>query len=281
MKSRKKYCFFNGKVGPISGLKISPYDLGILRGYGVFDVMCARNSKPFLLEEHWKRLQNSAGELGLRIPLGEESYKKMIGKLLELNGFKRSIVRTVLTGGEAKDGFTPDNKETFYVLIEKLDPLPRDVFVNGAKVITLEYLRDIPQAKITNYVAAIKNWKKRDENKALEIVYVKDGEALEASTSNLFIFKNGVLATPKNNILLGITRNLIVNLAKSNNVEVQERKVLLKELYSADEALLTATNKGIVPVVEVDGKKIGGGKVGENTKVLMGEFKKFVDSYYN
>ncbi|OGI17831.1 MAG: hypothetical protein A3J63_03485 [Candidatus Moranbacteria bacterium RIFCSPHIGHO2_02_FULL_40_12b] len=273
----KNYCYFNGKITTLEKIKISPYDLGVLRGYGVFDVMRAQNGKPFLFDEHWKRFVNSADELNLKIPINKKKYKILVELLLKKNHFKESIIRTVMTGGISENGFLySPKKETFYIIIEKFQPLPEEIFKNGAAVMTVEYERHIPHAKITNYVMAIKNQEVRIKNNALEIIYVKDGKALEASTSNFFIVKEGKIITPKEKILLGTTRNLSLKIAQKAGYKVQEREVKTEEIYSADEMFLTATNKDIVPVVKVDGKRIGTGKVGKITEVLMSDFGDFV-----
>jgi len=279
MTKEKGYGYFNGKITTLSEMKISPYDLGLLRGYGVFDVMRTQNGKPFLFEDHWKRLQNSAKELNLKLPVGKEEFKKNIRKLLKINSFDKSTIRTVLTGGLSRDGFTFENRETFYILIEKFKPLADEYFSRGVNVITLEYLRDIPEAKITNYIAAVKNQEEKKKKRALEIMYTHKGKVLEMSTSNLFVIKNGKLITPKRNILFGVTRKLIIKLAKKSGFNVREREIKISELFSAVEIFLTATNKNIVPVVKVDGKKIGNGKVGKVTIDLMGIFKEFAESY--
>lgn len=261
-------------------IKINPYDLGVLRGYGVFDVMRDVNGKPFLFNEHWKRFVNSAKELNLKIPINKKKYKILVERLLRINHFKKSIIRTVLTGGISENGFSySPEKETFYILIEKFQPLSGEIFKRGASVITVEYERHIPHAKITNYVMAIKNQEKRIKNNALEIIYIKDGKALEASTSNFFIAKKGRIITPKEKILIGTTRNLAIKLAQKAGYKVQEREVRTEEIYSADEMFFTATNKDIVPVVKVDGRKIGNGKVGEITRALMSNFGDFLKNY--
>lgn len=279
MVKKKRYGYLNGKITTLDKIKISPYDMGLLRGYGVFDVMRTQNGKPFFLDGHWKRLQNSAQELNLKVPVNKKEFQKIIIKLLKLNGFNESIMRTVLTGGASGDGFTFENRETFYILIEKFKPLAGEYFNRGADVITLEYLRDIPRAKITNYIAAIKNQKEKKKKRALEIIYTNRGKVLEMSTSNLFMVKKGKLITPKKNILFGITRNLVIELAKKNGFDIREREIKTGELFSADEVFLTASNKDIVPVVKVDGKKIGNGKVGKMTKELMTIFQEFAKKY--
>ncbi len=280
MRNKKLVHFFNGKKLPLEKIKINPYDLGLLRGYGVFDVMCTQNGKPFLFEEHWRRFQNSAKELGIALPMPKNKYQKILLDLLKNSRFEKFGIRTVLTGGTSSNGFDyQPGRETFFILIEKFKALPEKIYTDGARAITLDHNRDFARAKTTNYAAAINAQKKKEEAGALEIIYVKNGKALEASTSNFFIVKNGKLITAKDGILLGITRNLVVKLAKKNNFQVIEREIGEKEIYSADEIFLTATNKDVVPVVMVDGKKIGDGKVGEITREIMKIFSVFAEKY--
>jgi branched-chain amino acid aminotransferase len=272
-------CYFNGKIIPLTEAKINPYDLGILRGYGVFDVMTTVNGKPFLLDEHWKRFQNSAKKVGLKIPISKKKYKKILKKLIEINRYKKYTIRMILTGGMSSDTLTYCGKVTFYILAEKFAALPEKLYEKGAKVVTSEYQREMPEVKTANYLYAIKHQGKKQKNGALEMVYTYKNKALEAATSNFFIVKNNALITPKNNILAGITRNLVIRLARRKRYKVQERDVRVGELFSADEMFLTATNKDIVPVAKADNKKIGDGKAGKTTKVLMEEFKRFVEAY--
>jgi branched-chain amino acid aminotransferase len=274
----KQFAYYNGKIMPVSKISISPYDLGILRGYGVFDVMCTKNGKPLLLHDHWKRLVNSARELQLRIPVSEKAYKAIVQKLIKNNGHKESTIRTVLTGGVSADAFSI-GRETFYIMVEKFKPLPKEIFEKGAKVMTLEYQRHHPHAKITNYVMAIKNLKRKKQLGALEILFTKDGKALEASTSNFFIVKKKKLITPVDDILHGITKKLVISLAKKAKIPVVQRTVKVAELFTADELFLSASNKDIVPIIQVDNKKIGNGKPGNITRLLMDVFHDFSLKY--
>ena len=277
----KKYCYFNGKIIALNKVGINPYDIGLLRGYGVFDVMCTENKKPFLLDLHWKRLQDSAKELNLKIPIAKNEYKNILQKIIKLNGFPKSVIRTILTGGPSDNGFSYiSGNETFLILIEKFINLPKEIYSKGAKTITLKYNRQIPLTKTTNYITAIKHQKIKEKNKAIEIIYFQNGNFLEASTSNLFIIKNNLIITPKENILSGITRNLIIKLAKQKGINIEEREIPEKDFLAASEVFLTATNKGIVPIVKVDNRKVGNGQVGEITKLLMNTFNDFSNKYH-
>ncbi len=275
-----KIIFLNGQYLPLKRAGISPYDLGLLRGYGVFDVMKTVNSKPFLINDHWARFKKSAKTLDLRISVSDKKYFQVVNRLLRLNKIRGSaIIRTMITGGVSSDGITPEGKETFYVVINKLKPLPKEKYARGVKVITMEYQRDFPEAKVNNYVMAIKNIKTKKVKGAHEILYINKGKVKEGALSNFFIVKRGRLITPKESILIGVTRNLIIKFARRSGRKIIEKDIELLGLCSADEIFLTNTTKGIVPVVKVNNKKIGLGKPGKITGILMEELADYVKNY--
>ncbi|MEI6288598.1 MAG: aminotransferase class IV [bacterium] len=278
------YCYLNGKILPTTQAKISINDIGVLRGYGVFDILRTYNGRPFMIKDHLDRLGRSASLLNLRVPLSQTKLKEIIHKLLLKNKLKEARIRIVLTGGVSQNGFNYNPKTpTLFILIEKLEDLPRSLYENGAKLTTLEYQRDLPSAKIINYQMGIKSNHLKAKNNALEILYTKKGKVLEGVGSNIFIFKKNTLITPKDNILLGTTRNFVIKLATANHpspllgkdgkpFKVEEREVSVKELLGADECFITSITKDILPIVQIDDKKISHGKVGENTKKLMTAF---------
>ena len=274
------FCYFNGKIVPANSALICPDDLGVLRGYGVFDVMKTVNGKIFLFDEHFKRLSDSADYLGAELPVGKTEIERTIKKLIAKNKIKQASIRIVLTGGRSADAMHFNSQSpTFCVLVSEFRPLKEDLFKNGIKLATVNRGRDMAEIKTTNYIAAVKaiNERQKKEN-FFEILYVLDGSVLEASTSNFFAFVGDKLVAPKDNILKGITRNLVIKLARKE-FEVEERELKIEELALVKEAFITATNKDIVPVVKIDNFKIGGGKPGKNTKKLMQIFEEFVKSY--
>jgi len=273
----KGKCYFNGKICNFDQIKTHPYDIGMLRGYGVFDVMCTANGKPFLFDEHFARLKKFAQELKLPMPFSKTEFVDILQKLLQANDFPKSTIRTVLTGGVSANAFLP-GRPTCYILIEKFKALPKEYYEKGVGVVTLNFGRHLPKIKITNYVEAIRQQHLKKRKDDIEITYIKDGKVLENSMSNVFIFKGDTLVTAKEEILLGTTRNLIVKLAKKK-FKVEEREVTEKEFRAASEVFLTGANKDVVPVVRIDGKKIGDGKVGENTKVVMKLFREYYEKY--
>ena len=271
--------YFNGSLVDSKEVLISPYDLGLVRGYAVFDVMRTFNGKPFLGAEHYKRLRNSARGVGLTLPVSSVEFAAIVDNLLRLNGFPESRIRTVLTGGPSPDAYSPAGKETFFILIEKIVPLPEQVYSRGAKLISIEYYRECPGVKSTNYVAAMQHYREKARRGAIEILYTRQGMALEGSVSNLFMVKKGRLITPKDDILAGITRNFLIRLSKKEGIPVDERAISLKELLRAEEIFMTSSTKGIIPIVRVDGTRIGMGRVGKITGSIMKAFRKFTDTY--
>ena len=142
---------------------------------------------------------------------------------------------------------------------------------------TQDHVRFFPQVKMTHYVSAIRTLGKRQSEGALETLYIQDGVVSECAQSNFFIVSNGVVVTTNENALLGITQKLIVEkLAPENTFPVEVRKITFEEVLNADEAFLTGSNKGIVPVVQVDEAIIGNGTPGPVTQKLIQLYQEFL-----
>ncbi len=273
----QRYCYLNEKIIPYNKACIKPTDIGLLRGYGVFEFLRTYYGKPFLLSKHLKRLVCSAKYLGLKVPKTQPQIEEIIKELIKKNRVEECAIRIILTGGESKDSKTFQSS-TFCILIEDICNYPKRIYEKGIKLATVDYKREIPEAKTLNYIVGIRELKRAKEQKAFEPLYVFDNSVLECATSNFFIFKNNVLITPKKDILLGVTRNLIIKLA-GKKFKIEERELLKKELDNASEAFITATSKEIIPVVKIDNKKIGDGRVGKNTKILMEIFQDFIKKF--
>jgi branched-chain amino acid aminotransferase len=179
----------------------------------------------------------------------------------------------ILTGGKTQNGIEYEFEHPcFYIVTEKWEPLPEEYFENGAKLITYRHMRELPQYKTTNYICAVnlQNFKKAEG--AAEILFIHDGEVLECATSNIFIVKDRLLITPAENILKGITRKVVLEIAGQMGIEAQERIIDESELKSADESFITSSFKDIVPITKIDDFEINNGQVGEITKNLMTQF---------
>lgn len=274
----KPYCVFGTKIIPLERAGLALNDLGVLRGYGVFDFLRTYNGKPFLFEEHWRRFCASAKLLGLSVPVSGVKARSLIEALLKKNGNKEASIRLVLTGGVALQGMHP-SRPVFYILEEPLYQFPPSVFRKGAALITEEYMRLFPSAKTTNYIRAVALQKKKRAARAVEILYISDGLVYEGATSSLFLVSRGTLITPVEGVLPGITRTLVIRLAKKRDIPVVMRPIRVRELWGAEEIFLTATNKDVTPVVTIDGRSVGGGKPGPITLALLEDYRSFTQEY--
>ncbi len=269
-----KYCFLNGEIVSIEEARVSVLDIGLLRGYGIYDGIPGINGKPFRFADHWARFLSGAHILNLNVPITEDGAKKKIEELLEKNhGNKRANIRMILTGGNTIGGIEYDfEKPTFYILTEEWESLPKEYYSEGTKLITYPYMRELPEYKTINYIKAVNLQNFRKEEKAVEVLFVKDGEMLECSTSNVFLVKEGKLITPAESVLKGITRKVVLELGDKSGLQIEERIVHEEELKNADEVFITSSFKDIVPIVRIDDFEVGDGKVGKITMDLMKRF---------
>ena len=268
-------CYLNGEMVPLREAKVSVLDLGMLRSFGIYEGITAVRGEPFHFDDHFERFEASAGKLGLQLGVGKEVAREAMRKLIAHNapGKGRASVRMLLTGGVAEGGLGHvPGRETFYIIVERAEPLPAAWYSEGASLVTHEHQRFMPGAKTINYITAVTLQPKRKEAGAAEVLYHAGGRMLECATSNAFIVKDGTVITPSDNILPGITRKVALALAHEAGYPVEERAITLDELFAADEAFITSSFKDIVPIVAVDSKIIGSGTLGPVTRGLMARF---------
>ncbi|HRH26005.1 MAG TPA: aminotransferase class IV [Candidatus Paceibacterota bacterium] len=272
MKSGNFWCYKNGVVIPTEEATVSVQDIGMLRGFGVYDGIAVINNKPLRLDDHVKRLRNSAAGLGLQVPDSDEQIEKAYDLLAEKMDATRFNTRVILTGGEMIEGlsFNPE-KPTFYILAEPFLPLPDDIYTNGSSIVTHEFERQYAQFKTINYISAVVTAEKKRQANAIEVLFVSRGQVLECATSNICIVKDGVLKTPEVGVLKGITRKIVLEITADQ--KVVEGPVSVEDLLLADEIFITSSFKDIVPIVTVDGRKLFDGP-GPVTKMVIERYKK-------
>lgn len=254
-------------------------DLALARGYGVFDFLRTYNGKPFFLERHLERLQHSAGQIGLALPWTIAELTSIVMETLQRNDHSESNIRIVVTGGSSPDFTTPQGRPRLMVLVTPVIRLPRQWYVEGVKIISYEVERFLPSAKSLNYLPAMMALDEARKQQAVEAVYMDNGgSVLEGTTSNLFFFAADRLITPADRILSGITRKVVLDMAR-NHWPVETRAVQIEELRAADEVFLSSSNKEILPVVRIDDTRIDNGTPGVNTRHLMNLFGDFTRDY--
>ena len=271
------YCFFNGEIVLQSDAKVSIADIGLLRGFGLYEGIPVFRGEPFRFADHWQRFTDGAHTLGMNIPITEEKAEKVIKELVEKNGYNdRANVRMILTGGPIVGGIEYNfETPTFYIICEKFEPISEANYKEGGKLITYDFKRDLPEFKTTNYIRAVMLQQFRKEEGAIEILFTKDGEVFECSTSNIFLVKDGKIITPAEEILKGITRKAVLEIG-SESYEVEERRVYASEIATADEIFITSSFKDIVPIVKVDDRVVGDSRPGIVTMDLFDKYKKII-----
>jgi len=259
IQNKVNHYFFNGHYYNQEEKTLTPYDLGMLRGYGIFDFIKVVEGVPVFREDHLQRFFKSAQAMALEVPYTEAEIFSFISKLIEKNSVAYSGVRLVLTGGFSESGFESTQPNIFILqhVLKENDP---SLYTKGVKLITADYVRDVPEIKTLNYSYVLKYQKQIHKADAFDLLFVKDDMISESSRSNFFIIKNNTLITSSSNVLLGITRKKILGLAKGV-MDVEVRPIRHKEVIDADGAFLCGTTKPLVPVVQLDDIKINKGKI--------------------
>jgi branched-chain amino acid aminotransferase len=270
-------CYFNGEFTSSDQPLFESNDLGILRGYAIFDYFRTYNGVPFRWNDYWNRFITSAAKLNLDFPYSQSEIYDVVMQLHRRSGQAETAFRFVLTGGYAPDS-VHIVQPNFLIRAEKLpidNPAGR---VKGIKVLSYEYLRDLPEIKSTNYIHMVLMDQHMKSQQASDLLFHKNGEISELTRSNIFLFKDNQLITPNRNILYGITRKTVIELAQPY-FQVIERNVTLAEFLQADEVFTTSTTKWVMPVVQVDDQLIGTGSAGKKTLFLQNLLEQYVSEW--
>lgn len=269
--------FLNGKFVKKEKAKISVFDHGFLYGDGVYETLRTSNGKIWQLNDHLKRLKNSAKLLQLSLPYPLKKIGHLIEKTLKRNGFEESRIRVTLTRGMNHFDFKSCRKPTFCIQVQPLRPQPENIYKKGVKIVMMPIERALPEAKSVSLLPFIIGQQKAASQKAYETIFINTrGYVLEGTMTNIFMVKNGVLITPRSNILEGTTRKSILQLAKKMSIPTKINDFKGAHLYQADEVFLTNAPRGIIPAIRVDGRKIGKGIPGAITQKLSQKYHELI-----
>jgi branched-chain amino acid aminotransferase len=256
---------------------ISLNDVAVLRGYSAFEALRTYDRRPFHLHDHVERLYHSAALIELHLPYARKFIDDLVYEVIERNPYRHAAVRLLVTGGESEDGVLPAGKPVLAIMITPLAERDMERFAKGVKLITSYLQRSMPEAKTSNYVAAIRALKEAARRDASDALFVNEHDhVLEGTRSNFFVFRGDTLVTPGVGVLLGVTRKVVLDLAEGR-FPIEERPILLSELPEVDEAFITSSSKEITPVVRIDDVVIGDGKPGPRTYELEQRFIAMVE----
>ncbi len=247
--------------------KISVLDLGLLRGYGVFDFLRTYQGRPFHLEEHLQRLAYSAQQVHLFLPYSMQKIYLWIEELLKKGNYPESVIKIILTAGESSDQFFPTGNSHLIILVYPLEIRPS----NGISTITCEGPRMLAKAKTLHYLPGI--YALAQNKTASEALYLnRNKEILEGTTTNFFGWIGDTLYTAASDeLLFGITREVVLNIAQ-DAFPIRLSPIHYNDLSLIEEAFITSTTKEILPVISIDDHPI---PLGPKTQKLIELFRAY------
>jgi len=270
------YLYLNGDIIPTESACISPYDIGLLRGFAVFDLLRTVHGRPFLLTEHLTRLRASATHLGLQVPRTDAEIAEIVDELLERNGHEEAIVRLVLTGGVSPDGMQFDPATpTFFILTADIHLPPDSLYSEGGKLVSHLHRREAPLAKTTNYLTMIQQRPVTDAAGAMDLLYHDGEHVFEAASASVYFVRGTTILAPRESVLWGTIGSYVLELARER-YDVLFTDITLEDAFTADEVFLTSTTRAVVPITAIDDTVIGDGTPGPITRELMAAYREAV-----
>ncbi len=270
-------CFVSEKKTHINAL-----DLGLLRGYGVFDYVQLYQGKPFHLLDHLQRLKWSAEQIELPLSKSVEEIEDLVLRLIAKNPSIDAGIRLLVTGGLiGKDSLLSAAHSTLLMLFQPFVPYPSRYYTEGMRVVTTNLRRMNPCVKATDYIPAVLAMKKACRASFDDALYLNcSEELLEATTSNLFFFKKGKWITAKDEqVVNGVTRSIFLKLIQLD-FPIEFRALHISEIGSCEEAFLCSSVKDAIPLVQIDDKIVGNGLPGSVTTRLRRLFHTYLKDYF-
>lgn len=250
-----RYCFLNGKILLESDAKISIFDEGFIYGYGVYETMRTYNKRLINWDSHFERLTHSLNATNLELPYTKPQLLKFINQLIKKNTDNEYRIRLTISAGLNK-------QPTTLISLQPLQLPTTKQYKNGVSVMTTLLSRPLPSIKSTNLLAQKLLWQEMQTKQAFEAIFIDpNGNVLEGSRSNLLIIKDQKIYTPKKDILKGTTSRLINQFSDQLNIPFTAKSLTLKDFLKADEAFITNTIIGVVPINQVDTHKIPTGPI--------------------
>jgi len=247
--------YLDGNFVKKQDAKISVFDHGLLYGDGAFEGIRSYDSLIFKCEEHVNRLYETAQAIELVIPLSKDEMIQAIADTLKENKLEDAYIRVIVTRGEGDLGLDPKNchgKPSIIIIADNIVLYPQEFYSNGMEIITVKTRRNHPEAlhpklKTLNYLNNILAKIEAGKEGYIEAIMLDhEGYVAECTGDNIFFIKDGRMFTPNRSILIGITRNMVIEIAKEEGIITEERLIELDEIYSADECFLTVRTEHLI-----------------------------------
>ncbi len=261
--------YLNDKLIDCDNAQISAYDLGLNRAYAVFDFFRIVDGNFRFLNDHLDRFINSIRLANIPNTYSKKELHDKALKLQAINKVQHGYIRITLTAGSSSN-FGTLSSSTLIVLMDVLGANNESDYAEGIKLISKNHQRTFPKIKSTDYFFPQMLHQELKDAKATDVLYYTDF-ITETSRANVFGVKNERIISPKRNILEGITRKKLLELQPA----ITLTDIAIDHLYSCDEVFITSSSKELMPVVQIDDKLIGNGKVGQFYKELHSQFRVF------
>jgi len=275
--------YLDGQFVEAEDAKISVFDHGLLYGDGIFEGIRIYQGCVFKLDEHLERLEYSAKAILLDMPWSREEIAEAVCESCRINGLQDGYIRLIVTRGKGSLGLSPASceKPSIIIIADKLQLYPAEFYENGLEIITVPTRRINPAAlnpgiKSLNYLNNILAKVEASQLGYIEAIMLNDqGYVAECTGDNIFMVHKGKLFTPPFHAgaLKGITRGVVLDIAKEFEIEVVEEPLTRYDLWIGEECFLTGTAAEVIPVVSIDGRKIGDGKPGPITERFLEVFR--------
>ncbi len=278
--------FLNGKLLPVAEAKISIFDRCLLYGDGVFEGLRSYGGRVFRLDQHLKRLEDSARAIRLQIPMTRQELTGATYDTMKANNITDGYIRMVVTRGVGTLGLNPTRtaNPSVFIIADQIELYPKELYEQGMAVVSSSVIRNHPNAlspriKSCNYLNNIlAKIEALDAGVYEAVMYNHLGYVAECTGDNMFLLRDGLLQTPPITAggLEGITRNAVIELIHRRKLPLREMELTRHDLYVADECFLTGTAAEVIPVTRIDGRPVGDGKPGPVTKQLIADFRELV-----
>jgi branched-chain amino acid aminotransferase len=275
--------YIDGKFVDEKNAKVSVFDHGLLYGDGIFEGIRAYNGRVFKLEEHIDRLFYSAKAILLNIPISHAEIMRTVLETCRRNKIRDGYIRLLVTRGVGSLGLNPYKckRPSVIVIADKIQLYPPEYYERGLDIITVPTIRNLhsalnPAIKSLNYLNNILAKIEALNGGCEEAIMLNaEGYVSECTGDNVFILKAGRMFTPplSAGALYGITRSVVIEMAREASIDVSEPNLTRYDLFNADECFLTGTGAELIPVVKIDGRVVGTGKPGPVTKGLVKRYK--------
>jgi branched-chain amino acid aminotransferase len=274
---QERVVFLNGDLVPLSTACLSVLDHGFLYGDGVFETLRVANGVPFRFGEHFTRLQEGASVLQLRVPFTPRECEKALKDTVVANGLREAYVRVTISRGPGDMGPDPATClcPTLLIVARALAAEERTSPAAGRSVVLARFRANedspLTSLKTLNYLPAVIARMEARQAGADDALFLNTaGFVTEATSSNVFLVTGGVLITPgeADGLLPGVTRKAVLQAAKNAGMTIEVRHVKLADVRSSEEAFLTNSICGLVPLLKAQGRHIGAGRIGPVTQML-------------